>query len=74
MVVMRDGSIVGTIGGGCAEATVMSYAKDVLSDLSCKEKNEAVRPVIMNVDMTGKQIEDDGMVCGGRIEVLIEVV
>ena len=74
MLVMRDGSIRGTIGGGCAEATVMQYAEEVLGSIEGREKDEAVSPVIMNVDMTGKQVEDDGMVCGGRIEVLIEVV
>ena len=74
MLVKRDGSITGTIGGGCAEATVMNYAKEVLSSLDSKEKSEAVSPVIMNVDMTGKQIEDDGMICGGAIEVLLEIV
>ena len=74
MLVMRDGSIRGTIGGGCAEAVIMDYAKEVLRDFDGKEKNEAFSPVLMTVDMTGKQIEDDGMICGGAIEVLLEVV
>ncbi|MBE6027717.1 MAG: xanthine dehydrogenase [Clostridiales bacterium] len=74
MLVMHDGSIRGTIGGGCAEATVMNYAKEALRDLDGKENNEAVSPVIMHVDMTGKQVEEDGMICGGAIEVLLEIV
>ena len=74
MLVEEDGTITGTIGGGCAEATIMLYASEVLRNLKNKEKHEAVSPVIMNVDMTGKDIADCGMICGGAIEVLLEVV
>lgn len=72
MLVGKDGSITGTIGGGCAEATVIIYASEILRNL--KEKHEAVSPVIMNVDMTGKDVAESGMICGGTIEVLLEVV
>lgn len=72
MLVEEGGSITGTIGGGCAEATVIIYASEVLRSL--KEKHEAVRPVIMNVDMTGRDVAESGMICGGAIEVLLEVV
>jgi len=74
MLVGEDGSSTGTIGGGCAEATVILYASEVLKNLTSKEKHEAVRPVIMNVDMTGKDVAESGMICGGAIEVLLEVV
>ena len=37
-------------------------------------KNGPVRPVLMHIDMTGKQVFDEGMICGGAIEVLLEVV
>ena len=74
MLVEDDGAITGTIGGGCAEATVIIYASEVLRNLKDKEKHEAVNPVIMNVDMTGKSVAESGMICGGAIEVLLEVV
>ena len=75
MLVEEGGRITGTIGGGCAEATVIEYAGDVLRGLAEKhEKNEAVSPVIMDVDMTGKDIAESGMICGGVIEVMLEVV
>ena len=74
MLVEDGGSITGTIGGGCAEATVIIYASEVLRSIKDKEKHEAVRPVIMNVDMTGKDVAESGMICGGAIEVLLEVV
>lgn len=74
MLVGEGGTITGTIGGGCAEATVILYASEVLKNLREKEKHEAVSPVIMNVDMTGKDVAESGMICGGAIEVLLEVV
>ena len=72
MLIEDGGARIGTIGGGCAAATIMSYASEVLSEH--KEKHEAVSPVIMNVDMTGKDVAESGMICGGTIEVLLEVV
>lgn len=72
MLVEEGGAITGTIGGGCAEATVIIYASEVLRNL--KEKHEAVNPVIMHVDMTGKDVAESGMICGGAIKVLLEVV
>ena len=74
MLVEEGGAITGTIGGGCAEATVILYASEVLRNIEGKEKNEAAGPVIMNVDMTGKDVAESGMICGGAIEVLLEVV
>ena len=44
------------------------------SEILKKEKHEAVSPVIMHVDMTGKDVAESGMICGGAIEVLLEVV
>ena len=72
MLIEDGGAIIGTIGGGCAEATIMIYASEVISEF--KEKHEAGGPVIMNVDMTGKDVAESGMICGGAIEVLLEIV
>lgn len=74
MLVEEGGAIIGTIGGGCAEATVINYASEVLRNLEGKEKHEAAGPVIMYVDMTGKDVAESGMICGGAIEVLLETV
>lgn len=72
MLVEEGGAITGTIGGGCAEATVILYVSEVIRNY--KEKHEAGGPVIMNVDMTGKDVAESGMICGGAIEVLLEIV
>lgn len=74
MLVEEGGAITGTIGGGCAEATVINYASEVLRNLEDKEKHKAAGPVIMHVDMTGKDVAESGMICGGAIEVLLEIV
>ncbi|MDO5100935.1 MAG: XdhC family protein [Eubacteriales bacterium] len=66
MVVFADGSIRGTVGGGCAEAEVIREARMMLL------RGDA--PKLFRVDMTADQAEEEGMVCGGVIEVLAEVV
>lgn len=63
MLVWPGGKILGSIGGGCSEAEVITLAYDV-----------ALKGVhqIKTVDMTGEVAEEEGMVCGGTMEVLIE--
>ncbi len=65
MVVMLDGSTIGTIGGGCVESEVCTAAREVAREN---------KPVLMKVDMTPGNAEDEGMVCGGVVEVYIEPV
>lgn len=67
MLVLPDGQCVGTIGGGCAEADI--YQKALYAIRSGKEE-----PGLYHVDMTGKDAEEEGMVCGGIIDVLLEVI
>ncbi|MBS5786863.1 MAG: XdhC family protein [Clostridioides difficile] len=65
MLVFEDGTFLGSIGGGCAEAEVFNDA------ISCIKKQKSL---IKEVDMTGNSYEDEGMVCGGFIEVFIDPV
>ena len=57
---------VGSIGGGCMEAEVIQAARLFLG------KSDAVK--IVTADMSKADAENEGMVCGGQIEVLLEVV
>lgn len=59
----QDGRTVGTIGGGCGEAEVRGHA------LTALEKGE---PFQVHVDLTHEIAEQDGMVCGGTMEVFLE--
>jgi xanthine dehydrogenase accessory factor len=64
MAVLPDGRSVGSIGGGCAESDVIRDAIDII-------QNGGYR--IRTVDMTDPA-EDDGMACGGSMDVLIEAL
>lgn len=64
MIAYMDGATIGSIGGGCSEAGVIASARTVMSDKGF---------LIEHVDMTGEAAESEGMVCGGVMDVLIEV-
>lgn len=64
MIVWPDGRILGSIGGGCSEGEVILVARDLIRFGGYK---------VEKIDMTGSVAEDEGMVCGGIMEVLIEV-
>lgn len=63
MIVYENGMLEGTIGGGCAESGIMGEAREVISEGGYR---------IRQVDMTGTIAEEEGMVCGGTMKVLIE--
>ena len=65
MIVYDSGHIVGTIGGGCAEAKIILDAANMAGSSDFK---------IETIDMTGEIAEEEGMVCGGIMTVLIEGV
>ena len=63
MIVYDSGKIIGTIGGGCAEAKIIKDAALMAGSKNLK---------IETIDMTGEAAEEEGMVCGGMMTVLIE--
>jgi xanthine dehydrogenase accessory factor len=65
MLVRDDGSIVGTIGGGCVEADVWQAAREVM---------ESEKPRSLSFDLNQDPKYDTGLVCGGTLEVFIEPV
>lgn len=64
MVAYYDGRTIGSIGGGCSEAGVITKARDIMQDKGF---------LIEHVDLTGDVAETEGMACGGTLEVLVEV-
>lgn len=64
MIAYFDGRTLGSIGGGCSEASVILKAREVMRSKGF---------LIEHVDMTGEVAESEGMVCGGVMEVLVEV-
>src|SRR5215467_9004443 len=65
MLVRDDGSIVGTIGGGCVEADVWQAAREVM-------ESEKPRTLTFNLNQDPKY--DTGLVCGGTLDIFIEPV
>jgi xanthine dehydrogenase accessory factor len=65
MLVRDDGSIAGTIGGGCVEADVWQAAREVM---------EQEKPRSLSFDLNNNPSYDTGLVCGGTLEVFIEPI
>lgn len=65
MLIFEDGTTVDTIGGGCVESEIMQKA------LLMMRAGEP-RFQVCRVDMTSDAAEDEGMVCGGVVEVMME--
>jgi len=63
MLVRDDGSIAGTIGGGCVEAEVWAAAKEVM-------QKEAPRKMVFHLNNEASY--DNGLICGGTLEVFVE--
>jgi len=65
MLVREDGSLAGTIGGGCVEAEVWAAAKEVMN-------NEAPRKMVFNLNNEASY--DNGLICGGTVEIFVEPI
>ena len=65
MLVRDDGSIVGTIGGGCVEADVWQAAREVM---------ESEKPRTLHFDLNQDPKYDTGLACGGTLEVFVEPI
>ena len=65
MLVRDDGSIAGTIGGGCVEGEVWQAAREVMEE-------EKPRTLTFNLNHDPKY--DSGLVCGGTLQVYLEPI
>src|SRR5258706_2279065 len=65
MLVREDGSLVGTVGGGCVEADVWAAAKEVML-------KEAPRKMVFNLNNEASY--DNGLICGGTVEIFVEPI
>ncbi len=64
MVIRASGETAGTIGGGCGEAEAWQAAMDALED---------GRRRMLTLDLTGDISMDTEMVCGGLMEVFVDL-
>ena len=65
MLVREDGSILGTVGGGCVESDVRKGAMEVMQD---------EKPKTFNFNLDQRPDDDTGLVCGGSLQVFVEPV
>ncbi|HUI57571.1 MAG TPA: XdhC/CoxI family protein [Bryobacteraceae bacterium] len=65
LLVREDGSMAGTIGGGCVEAEVWNAAREVL---------ETEKPKRLSFNLGQDAAYDNGLICGGQLEVFVEPV
>ncbi|MFZ3130779.1 MAG: XdhC/CoxI family protein, partial [Desulfosporosinus sp.] len=63
MLVFADGTMVGTIGGGCGEAKGRREALNVIAASTSK---------IYHLNMTADIAQEEGMVCGGIMGLFID--
>src|SRR5262245_36269595 len=66
-VVFEDGRMKGTVGGGCVEADVWAEAREALAEAKPRLCRFTLR------DDPETSPEEEGMVCGGEMEVFIEI-
>lgn len=64
-LVLDDGALVGTIGGGMLEYAVVQRAKELLSGRTQE---------LLQYKMRGEDVEKSEMLCGGTVDVLLEAL
>ena len=65
MLVMADGSAVGSVSGGCVEGAVYELAESVVADGT---------PVLRRFGFSDEQAFAVGLTCGGIIDIFVEPV
>jgi xanthine dehydrogenase accessory factor len=65
MLVREDGTMAGTIGGGCVEAEVFTAAREVI---------ESGKPRHLTFSLGQDAAYDNGLICGGQLNIFIEPV
>ena len=65
ILVREDGSMIGTIGGGCVEAEVWSAARDAMAE---------EKPRHLTFSLGQDAAYDNGLICGGQLDVFVEPV
>ncbi len=64
MLFFEGGRTAGTVGGGCIEAEVWAEARAAL---------RTGRPALHKFSLTADEASEEGMVCGGTMEIFLDV-
>jgi len=65
MLVREDGSMLGTVGGGCVEAQVFTAAREVM---------ETGRPKLLSFNLGQNDAYENGLICGGQLDIFVEPI
>ncbi len=65
MLCLLDGSIIGTLGGGCVEAEVRKRALELAS---------AGESQLLHFRLDSDYGWDDGLICGGTMDILVQTI
>ncbi|MBI4460723.1 MAG: XdhC family protein [Acidobacteria bacterium] len=65
LLVREDGSLVGTVRGGCVEAEVWTAARQVIQE---------EKPRTLTFNLNNDPAYDTGLLCGGTLEIFIEPI
>lgn len=64
MLFFESGEVAGTVGGGCIEAEVWAEAREAL---------RIGQSALHKFSLTADAASEEGMVCGGMMEIFIDV-
>ena len=64
MLFFQDGQTAGTVGGGCVEAEVWAAAREAI---------HKGKPGLHHFALTADEASEEGMVCGGTMDIFIDV-
>ncbi len=65
MLFFQNGEVAGTVGGGCIEAEVWAEAREAL---------RSGEPTLHHFSLTAEEASEEGMVCGGTMDIFIDVL
>ena len=64
MLFFENGAVAGTVGGGCIEAEVWAEARETM---------RSGKSALHHFSLTAEEASEEGMVCGGTMDIFIDV-
>ena len=65
LAVAEDGTVVGSVSGGCIEGAVVTAALDVM---------KTGKPTLLEYGITNELAWEVGLACGGQVKVFVEAL
>jgi len=65
LLVREDGSMLGTVGGGCVEAQVWTAAREAMG---------TGEPKLLSFNLGQDAAHDSGLICGGQLDIFVEPI